>query len=99
MTNILERQLQEDREWLLAQPEFRRFIYFEILLACGIYSRTREEANVLHLEGRRSLGLDILGQFSADSSAPHDIIALAIEAGMKITQGAKNERSDPRDDR
>jgi hypothetical protein len=98
VTSIIERQLKEDRDWLMQQPEFRRFVYFEILSASGIYDRTREEPNVLRLEGRRSLGLDILGRLSAERGAPHDVIAQVIEAGMKLTQGASNERSDPRDE-
>lgn len=99
MTSIVERQIKEDRDWLMQQPEFLRFVYFEILSASGIYDRTREEPNVLRLEGRRSLGLDILGRLSAENGAPHDVIAQAIEAGMKLTQGARHERTDPRDDR
>ena len=98
MTSIVERQLKEDRDWLMQQPEFLRFVYFEILSASGIYDRTREEPNVLRLEGRRSLGLDILGRLSVENGAPHDVIAQAIEAGMKLTQGARYERSDPRTD-
>lgn len=98
MTSIIERQLKEDRDWLMQRPEFWRFVYFEILSASGIYQRTREEPNVLFLEGRRSLGLDILGRLSADNGAPHDAIAMAIEAGMKLTQGAGNDRRNPRDD-
>lgn len=97
MTNIVEKQLKDDREWLMQRPEFLRFLYFEILSGADIYSRTREEPNVLYLEGRRSLGLDILSRCSAETGAPHDVIAAAIEAGMKITQGANNDRANHRD--
>lgn len=97
--DMIERQLAEDRNWLLSRPEFMRFIYFEILSGSGIYQRTREEPSVLYLEGRRSLGLDILGRLSPEKGEPHAIIAQAIEAGMKLTQGATHERSSyPRTD-
>jgi hypothetical protein len=97
--DMIERQLAEDRNWLLTRPEFMRFVYFEILSGCGIYQRTREEPNVLYLEGRRSLGLDILSRLSPLKGEPHDIIAAAIESGMKLTQGATDERrSNPRPD-
>lgn len=97
--DMLERQLAEDRNWLLSRPEFMRFVYFEILSGCGIYQRTREEPNVLYYEGRRSLGLDILSRLSPLKGEPHDVIADAIAAGMKLTQGAQDERrTDPRSD-
>lgn len=99
MSDMIERQLRDDREQLMQRPEFWRFVYFEILSPSGIYQRTREEPNVLFLEGRRSLGLEILGRLSAMKGAPEDVIAMAIEAGMKLTQGAnENGRRTPRDD-
>lgn len=95
--DMIEHQLKEDRDWLLTRPEFMRFVYFEILSGCGIYQRTREEPHVLYLEGRRSLGLDILSRLSPSKGEPHDIIAAAIESGMKLTQGASDvRRSNPR---
>lgn len=97
MNDMIERQLKEDRDWLLSRPEFMRFVYFEILSGCGIYQRTREEPNVLYLEGRRSLGLDILSRLSPSKGEPHDIIASAIDAGTKLTQGATDgRRTNPR---
>lgn len=99
MSDIIERQRKDDIEQLMQRPEFWRFVYFEILSPSGIYSRTREEPNVLFYEGRRSLGLDILGRLSAMKGAPEDAIVKAIEAGMKLTQGAnENGRRNPRDD-
>lgn len=88
-----EKLWREDRDWLLKQPQFQRLL-FEIYSAAGICRVTREEPNVLHLEGKRSLGLEILGWFSAEAE-PHDIIAKAIEARMIFKQGAKrDDRSD-----
>lgn len=99
MRDVIERQLKDDREQLMLRPEFWRFVYFEILSPAGIYRRTREEPNVLFLEGRRSLGLEILGRLSAMKGAPEDAIARAIQAGMKLTQGDYgNDRRDNPDD-
>lgn len=95
---MIERQLRDDREQLMLRPDFWRFVYFEILSPSGIYSRTREEPNVLFQEGRRSLGLDILGRLSATNGAPDDAIAQAIAAGMKLTQGANDGRRNTRTD-
>lgn len=84
---------KDDRAWLKEQPQFQRLL-FEILLEAGIYRVTREEQQRLFLEGRRSLGLEILGWFSADKAEPHDAIALAIAAGTKL-KGAKHDNRDP----
>ena len=83
---------REDREWLMKQPQFRRHL-FEIYSAAGITRFTREEPSVLFFEGKRSLGLEILGWFSATPAEPHDAIASAIEA--RPPKGAKrDDRSD-----
>lgn len=81
---------KDDREWLMQQPQFRRHL-FEILSASGIYRITREEPNVLLLEGKRSLGLEILGWFSAETAEPLDVIATAIDARMIFSKGAKRD--------
>lgn len=85
-----------DRDRLLQMPEFQRFL-FEFYRSSGITRFTREEQARLFNEGKRSLGLEILGWFSATPSEPDDAIALAIEAGKQlITQGAKHDdRDDP----
>lgn len=84
---------KEDRAWLFEQPQFRRHL-FEILSASGIYRVTREEPDVLHLEGKRSLGLEILGWFSAETAEPHDVIASVIQARVTFSKGANRDRSD-----
>jgi hypothetical protein len=85
-----------DRDELLRHPAFKRLL-FEIYRASGITSITREEQARLFLEGKRSLGLDILGWFSATPAEPDDVIALAIEAGKQNTpqKGAKHDDQDP----
>ena len=86
---------RDDREWLAQQPQFQRTL-FEIYRAAGITRFTRDEQQRLFHEGRRSLGLEILGWFSATPAEPDDAIASIITAGMQFTsQGA---RHDDRDD-
>lgn len=93
--NAIEKLKREDREWLARQPQFQRHL-FEIYRASGITRFTREEQQRLSLEGKRSLGLEILGWFSATPAEPDDAIASAIEAGKLFTQ--KGAKHDDRDD-
>lgn len=88
--------LAEDREWLMRQEQFRRLL-FEIYSAAGITKTSREEQQRLFHEGKRSLGLEILGWFSADAVDPIDVIATAIEAKRELNpEGAKHDhRDDP----
>lgn len=87
---------EEDRAWLMQQPQFRRHL-FEIFRSAGITRLTREEQQLLFLTGKRSLGLEILGWFSATPAEPHDVIATVIAAGTELTpRGAKHDdRDDP----
>jgi hypothetical protein len=89
---------EEDQAWLAKQPQFWRFL-FEFYQAAGITRFTREEQQSLFHEGRRSLGLEILGWFSGTPAEPDDAIAAAIEAGMQFnTKGAKHDRSESESD-
>lgn len=94
--DVREIQRRDDNQWLLAQPQFQRFL-FEFYRASGITRFTREEQARLFHEGKRSLGLEILGWFSATPADPDDAIALAIEAGKQPTppKGAKHDDQDP----
>jgi hypothetical protein len=85
-----------DRDELLRHPAFQRVI-FEIYRASGITRFTREEQARLFHEGKRSLGLEILGWFSATPQEPDDAIAMAIEAGKQLTppKGAKHDDQEP----
>lgn len=87
-----EKLRRSDREHLWKQPEFRRHL-FELCSASGIARFTREEQHALFLEGKRSLGLEILGWFSAEAE-PHDAIAACIEARIIFTKGAKRDDRD-----
>lgn len=87
-----QKLIASDREHLVKQPQFQRHL-FEIYSAAGITRATREEQHALFLEGKRSLGLEILGWFSAEAE-PHDAIASAIEARITFSKGAKRDRSD-----
>lgn len=87
--------LAEDRERLMRDDGFRRLL-FEIFTAAGITGATREEQQRLFHEGKRSLGLEILGWFSATPEDPIDAIAAAIEAKRELTpEGAKHDREHP----
>lgn len=91
---IEEFQRREDRRLLYAQPEFRRFL-FEILEASAITRIAREGEVALLMEGRRSLGLEILGWFSK-SAEPLDVVASAISAAQDtVHKGANNDHRDP----
>jgi hypothetical protein len=79
----------EDREWLMKQPQFQRHL-FEILEASAIFRPTREEQHALFLEGKRSLGLEILGWFDP-SGEPHDVIATVISARIIFSKGATRD--------
>ena len=68
-------------------------ILFEIFTAARITGSTREEQQRLLDEGKRSLGLEILGWFSADPADPIDVIASAIAAKRDLNpEGVKHDR-------
>lgn len=91
MKRAYEKLLAEDREWLMRQPQFRRLL-FELCSEAGITKFTREEQQRLFHEGRRSLGLEILGWFSATPADPIDAIAAAIEAKRELNpEGVKHD--------
>lgn len=85
---------KEDRDWLMQQPQFRRHL-FEFLSASGIYRTTHEEHQRLFLEGKRSLGLEILGWFSAETAEPIDVIQAAIEARVNFKGAKRDDDRDP----
>lgn len=91
MSRAYERLLAEDREWLMRQEQFRRLL-FEIYSGAGITKTSREEQQRLFHEGKRSLGLEILGWFSATPEDPIDAIAAAIDAKRELNpEGAKHD--------
>ena len=94
--NISEKMRREDYAYLMERPEFRRFL-FEFYRATGITRFTREEQQRLFHEGKRSLGIEILGWFSATPAEPDDVIMTVIEAGRQSTpKGAQHDdREDP----
>lgn len=74
----------DDRKRLMKQPEFHRFL-FDIIEASAIARTSREEQQSLHMEGKRSLGLEILGWFS-DGADPFDAMQIALEARKQFTR-------------
>lgn len=89
-----EKIRKEDHDILMALPQFRRHL-FEILSASGIYRPTREEQHSLFLEGKRSLGLEILGWFSAEKAEPIDVIQTAIDARINFKGVKRDDDRDP----
>lgn len=91
MTTSIEQKVREDdRRKLYAMPEFRRFL-LDVAHSSAISKSTREEQQSLHLEGKRSLGLDILSWFQ-DGRGPFGVIADGLEAQSKFTsKGQPND--------
>ena len=84
MAGSIEQKVRGD-DWkdLYAQPAFRRFL-LDVAKQSGIDRTTREEQQSLHLEGKRSLGLEILSMF-ADDRGPFGVIADGLEAQNSFT--------------
>lgn len=88
--NIKQKRREDDRNHLYDQPEFRRFL-FDIVDASAIARISREEQQSLLLEGKRSLGLEILAWFSSNNSEPFDVISASIEAQAQLSKGTHND--------
>lgn len=87
-TSIEQRVREQDHKDLLAQPAFRRFL-LDVAKQSGIDVSTREEQHSLLLEGKRSLGLEILSWF-ADGRGAFGVIADGLEAQNSFTQKGTN---------
>jgi len=82
--SIDDKVRDDDRAALYEQPEFQRFL-FDIMVSSAIARPSREAQQSLLLEGKRALGLEILGWFSNDAE-PFDVIAQAIKAQTQFTR-------------
>jgi hypothetical protein len=63
---LLDSQAMEDLKWLLAQPQFRRWVIPLIYASefCGVNKMIWDSSSRIHmLEGRRSVGIDVLKTF------------------------------------
>lgn len=61
---LLDLQFRSDLEWLLKQPQFRRWAVWLIYGLCAVNKaiwRTNNEMALL--EGRRAIGIDVLATF------------------------------------
>lgn len=73
---VNEKLRQSDMAHLLAQPEFRRFLFRAAIQQSGILSHTARATegsdgrDLAFAEGRRSLGFDILVEADAGQPAP-----------------------------
>lgn len=79
MKDIERKRREDDRKELMKLPAFRRHL-FEILDASAMTKTTREAQQSLQLEGKRALGLDILGWYTPTNGDVIDVIALANSA-------------------
>jgi hypothetical protein len=91
-----ERQHRLDLEHLLRQAQFRRFL-FRVIQSARIFEAVTDGSDTRHLyhEGRRDLGLDILGMVEAAQPARHDSglpILTAIQVLLEEAQKAAPEK-------
>lgn len=63
---MIDLQAKEDLEWLLRQPQFRRWAVPLVYAGefCGVNKMIWDSSSRIHmLEGRRSVGIDVLKTF------------------------------------
>jgi hypothetical protein len=82
---------QKEREWLMEQKQFHNFL-FDLLESSSICIVTRDEPSALFFEGRRSLGLEILGWFGEKLDPLHTISV--ISRNQFQPKGKLDDRSD-----
>ena len=91
-----------DRSHLMTLPAFRRFIGLHAIQMAGIFNATAtgSDGRNLYLEGRRSLGLDMLRDLDAAQpvQSPSGIPVLTVmqllrEDAQSNPEGKPNDRS------
>lgn len=88
---------------LVERPEFRRFL-FRIVEASGIGLSASKDDTALHREGKRALGLEILGWVeealpdATTSSQPLAALHLAIAEDLSPKEKRSDDRSNHRID-
>jgi hypothetical protein len=87
----LDDMVRMDIENLVAIPAFRRFC-FTIFRDCGMYSGNFHSVDAIlsYAEGRRSLGLDILGRLVDASSDAHIAILTEVQPYQEKQNGRRN---------
>lgn len=101
-------QDKADREYLMSLPAFRRFLSLHAIQSAGIFSATANgsDGRNLYLEGRRSLGLDMLRDVDEAQPLPAPsgipvitVLQLLREDAQSTPQEKPNgRRSDPYSD-
>lgn len=87
--------LDEDRVWLMDQPQFRRF-FFDILERSGMWtpSRYAQTSDLHHHEGRRALGLELLGELQRlDPNVQLHVIVENVRAQESMNERRPNTRN------
>jgi hypothetical protein len=96
-------QQKEDAEWLLQQPQFRRWL-FPLIQSARILEPVTDGSDTRYLyhEGRRDLGLEVLATLEEAQPIQHAsglpiltvIQVLREEAQKPATEKRKRERAD-----
>lgn len=97
---------KQDCEHLLAQAQFKRFL-FRLIQSAGIFSPTTNGSdgrNLDHFEGRRHLGLEILAEVAgaqpvADPEGYLTLLQVLREEAQQQTEEPKRDRRNHRYDR
>jgi len=96
---MTDAQIRTDMEFLLARPEFRRFLWRAIQMA-GIFDETgsgKSERDLAYAGGRRDLGLQLLSDAEAGQPAEHPEkipILTMIQILREEAQQAPDKRKD-----
>ena len=69
---MTDKQTRADMAWLMARPEFRRFLW-RVIQTARIFEPVTDGSDTRHLyhEGRRDLGLELLAECEAGQPAQH----------------------------
>jgi hypothetical protein len=93
-------QTELDMQLLMRNAAFRRFL-LRVCSHAGIWRSTTGADPVLHMEGRRSLGLDILTEAAAGvpraTCVEHVLAVILTESTPKETDDAEDRDQSPSD--
>ncbi|ODP39263.1 hypothetical protein [Sphingomonas turrisvirgatae] len=103
-----DKQRRQDMEFLVKRPEFLRFLFRSIQMA-GVLDQTTRATNgsdgrdLAFVEGRRSLGFDILREADAGQPAPmqhpYSLITLIAALREEAQSQPEEKKRGGRDDR
>jgi hypothetical protein len=102
MSDATDKRDRDDMAFLVRRPEFKRYL-FRVIQKAGIFQRTAngtDERNLQFLEGRRSLGLELLdmaeqGQPIADAHVTGPLLSI-IQVLLEETNQPATEKPNGR---